>query len=232
MAAPAIGRRARWAPGPSVAVDWSHPLAAGLTVLALADGPIYRSLATGHIAQFSPVNPPRATPYGRGYDHAGNTSGSANPRVSGFVSHTGPATWFATGLYTGTGASGFKGIACVRNGTLHGLATGSLTNFIALWYGTGERVLGPVFTTTTPFAVVGSASTDSCRLNVNGTVATAAGQAAVSLSGQPMEIGGDNFAAGSRNMIGTLNIVGMSLRQWSADEEAMFIANPFCMLRS
>lgn len=30
MAAPAIGRRTRWAPGPSAQIDWSHPLAAGL----------------------------------------------------------------------------------------------------------------------------------------------------------------------------------------------------------
>jgi hypothetical protein len=232
MAAPAIGARRRFTPGPRAIVDWSHPLAAGLTVLAVADGPIYRSLATGHIAQYSPVNPPRGTPFGLGYDHAGNTAGSANPRVSGFVSHTGPATWFAAGLYTGTGASGFKGIACVRSGTLHGLATGSDGRFINLWYNTGERVLGPTFTETTPFAVVGSASTDSCRLNVNGALTTAAGQAAASLSAQPMEIGGDNFAAGSRNLIGSINIVGMSLRQWSPNEEAMFIADPFCMLRS
>lgn len=31
MSAPAIGRRAQWAPGPNAKVDWSHPLAQGLT---------------------------------------------------------------------------------------------------------------------------------------------------------------------------------------------------------
>jgi hypothetical protein len=213
-------------------VDWSHPLAAGLTVLCVADGPIYRSLATGTVAQFSPVNPPKDTQFGRGYDHAGNTAGNANPRVSGFLAHTGPATWFAAGLFTGDNTSRFKGVACVRSGTLHGLATGSTGQVINLWYGTSEVVNGPTFTITTPVTMVGSASTSACRLNVNGSVTTAAGVSAASLSGQPMEIGGDNFAAGTRNWLGTLNIVGMSLRQWSPTEEAMFIADPFCMLRS
>ncbi len=47
-----------------------------------------------------------------------------------------------------------------------------------------------------------------------------------------IEIGGDNFAAAPRQWPGTLNLVGMSLRQWSANEEAMFIADPSCLLRS
>lgn len=32
MPAPAIGRRARWSPGPNARIDWSHPRAAGLVM--------------------------------------------------------------------------------------------------------------------------------------------------------------------------------------------------------
>jgi hypothetical protein len=231
MPSPEIGVRPGYAPPVGcIRVNQSHPLAQGLTVLCIPRGGVYQNLATGNIAQFAPVNAPRGTVYGLGYDHAGNSSGDANPRVSGFLSHTGPATWFAAGLYTGTGVAGFKGIACVRDGTLHGLATGFEAKVMNLWYGTDQVVEGPTYTETTPIAIVGSASTVTCRLRVNDTVSTAAGVAATSLSGQPMEIGGDNFAAGGRQWTGTLNIVGMSLRQWSPGEEAMFIADPFCML--
>jgi uncharacterized Zn-binding protein involved in type VI secretion len=222
----------RFTPGPQSQVDWGHPLAADLTVLCVAQGAYWHSYASGLVTQFVPVNAPRATTYGYGYDHSANAAGSANPRISGFRSHTGPATWFAAGLFTGNNTPVFKGIACVRSGTLHGLATGTEARVIDLWYNTDRRVSGPTFTETTPIAVVGSASPSSCRLRVNNTVATAAGQAAVSLSGQPLELGGDNFAAGGRPWPGTLNIVGMSLRQWSPEEEQMFISDPFCMFEA
>jgi len=222
----------RLAPGPAAQVDWDHPLAAGLTVLAVAQGAHWASYATGSIAQFAPVNSPRATRYGLGYDHAGNTSTNGNPRISGFVSHTGPVSYFTAGLYTGSGVSAFKGIMANRGGVVNGLMTGSVTPVVNLAYNNNDSLLqGPTLTEPTPIAIVGSVSTTSMRLRVNNTVTTGAGQTAASVAGS-IEIGGDNWSGASpRMLLGTLNIVGMSLRQWSASEEAMFIADPFCMFQ-
>lgn len=38
MAAPAIGVRRRWSPGPNVEIDWSHPLAQGIVLCVVASG--------------------------------------------------------------------------------------------------------------------------------------------------------------------------------------------------
>jgi len=230
MASPAIGLRSSWAPGLNASINWSHPLSQRLTVLAVAYGPFWKSFATGSIAQYPSINPPRATPFGLGYDHSGNTASNANPRISGFTTHTGSVTWFAAGLYTGVGTSAFKGILGIRSGTLHGLASGVSASVINLWYNTSESIVGPILTVTTPVTIVGSVSTDQRRLTINDSLQTTTGQAAAALTG-PMEIGGDNFGASNRPWIGTLNIVGMSLRQWSLAEELMFKSDPFCMLR-
>jgi hypothetical protein len=64
MAAPAIGVRPRWAPGPSAKINWSHPLSQGL-IGCILPGQSYRDLVYGVQGTAAGTTNFAASPFGQ-----------------------------------------------------------------------------------------------------------------------------------------------------------------------
>lgn len=242
MAAPAIGRRARWAPGPSAKIDWSHPLAQGLKACLLPVPGGVVDLVTGTFVQGSPNASHVATEAGLALQ-----STSANSGVRFRQSELGPVgqsfTW--VGRRSGAGTNGAGLLCCsIYNGAdgegapyLWGLdVNGSNVNFVRSnggsfpGYSSAIAASSPTSGVNVITATLGG---DASRGYLNGalTVTDAASTApALGAGGVSMSLTIGQYTNVSRTANAISNLGLWHWRPLSLAEHQMIYADPFCML--
>ena len=223
-----IGRRKRWAPGPSAKIDWSHPLAQGLNILGLPNG-----LNTPTPTVSCPTS---STVFGPSWDVS-----------AGIVQHTCPPSPHLTGLtmagcgvwdsgelhmLTSDGGAGINGSAGGFRWWQFRISSG---NVQAIVFGTspvGTTVSG-VITAGIPFRAVASIQADK-SVAVWAVCGSLSGYAASGANGTAAYSGPGNVLCETGRFgatVGSVSEVAQWLRPLSEAEAQMWLADPFCMLR-
>lgn len=248
MAAPAIGRRPRWAPGAGAEIDWSHPLAAGLETFVvpslLVDLTGRRSVAVVGAVKLAD---PKAVGNGASGFVAASAYLTVGPSSSPIVGPLANAT--ITGVYTApnTGAGNDHSIYCERAATGNDIAKltyasagGTLNCAQAAWRNDAGTLINLPSTIAVGDGLVHATSnirraTTTCEIwddgklgasTTNGAMTTAFTNAGIS-----NRIGVD-LQDTSGAFPGTVHAVILHSRALSAGEVAQLHADPFCMLRS
>jgi hypothetical protein len=234
MAAPAIGRRPRFAPGPTTRVDWSHPVAQGLGFCTL-DG-------TVDIAYGIPITQNNAPdhglmPTGRARSYVGaSTQYSSFPAAPSVQSPTQVSivVWMQrtngnVNVYVGQDINAnrvftFDGASATRFYVNGGGGTDIVTG--------ATNISGSV--SPRPRMIAGTATSGaSINVYVDGVLdGTASPCTFNATQTADWNIGRRAFSGAENYVTGTIGPVMIWRRALTASEIALLYADPFCFLRS
>jgi len=239
MAAPTIGRRPRWNPGPTASVDWSHPISLGLKsyVLPSHSVDLVRGLVT------TSGNPARAaTPYGQGltldgvddYVDIGRPIGAgawtlfALVKLASTVNGFGPAIIGERYTSSNSNVAYNLGLAPATSSSPSNLATGY---FNGGWSNAVGSALTVGAWTSCAGTFAGSAGLLS--LYVDGLrVATNTGSGTDPAPNENTNIGRRHDATGTSLFPGDIAVAAIWNRALPAVEVAALYADPFVLLRT
>ncbi len=219
MAAPAIGRRVGWAPGPNAKVDWSHPLAAGLLGLA-AGHRVHVGTTPGRIP-FATSFRPSSSMWGPGWHVPADT-----PAIALCPFPAQDDTSCFTLAFAGQWISDNIPVIGYRGGGSPGLSFIKLQNNNRISYRSNGNDRSIAAGSSSARTVVGVKNGLTLTLYVEGkqtaTATYTTGQ--LSVNAATCYYGGDEFG----ELKGSVAL--MSSVPWTATQAAQFSIDPFCML--
>jgi hypothetical protein len=246
MAAPAIGVRQRWAPGPNTAIDWSHPLSQRLVMAVGGESlPLVDKVSGRTFTNRGAPTTGARTVYGTGIDMASssNKGGFLDVSASGdplrlavpltiaWVGHqvSSPAAGgvWAGMSFTTTDSAPFYNAIVVANGATFAVQFGFNDggNFTSA---NGTTVMTSY---SGPLVIVCTLTSSASEVWVNGArEGTGAGSAGFTYGSPEFQIG-TWIAATSRGCGGNMAGAFTWARALSANEVEAFTADPFQMFR-
>lgn len=243
MAAPAIGKRRRWAPPVTAKVDWSHPLATGLQFLWFASSPDV-DRAGGAVLSTSGGMPAAASAWGFARTPVVGGNGFASFTSAGLTAST-PLTVVAVGTFTGSGGGGHRRVLTIpADQTAVDTPQVSLdapdnNGFAAVNIGGppyNTAITDPTLMPQGPYVLVatwsggGSSTAGLVSLyRAGGLVASTSATSGVQVQGS-IEVGryNANYAQNADNPLVMVAVYG---RCMTSGEVASITADPFCFMR-
>lgn len=232
MPAPAIGVRRSFAPAAPAAIDWSHPIAQGLTQCVTSRGSL--------------ITPPSVSTlirsrgdFGTGLTNNGSGTELAMrytvPSANGPWTHFGAVT--VTSVALGPIATVYRDALTTTTDRTIGIYTGNLWGLYifdgAAKYATGASV------TVGPHVIVGTSSGSAIQVWADGVPGTAVATSNAGFDGYTPPLSwslgkssaNGQFGSANATFPGVIHIGGSWNRVLNAAEIEMLTADPFCFLR-